>query len=327
MYAVYAKAPNPTNPLAALAAGERSQPQPAPGWVLVQVRAASLNMHDVNTLRGVRMDPARYPMILGCDGSGELADGTEVVLHSCVPAPGWVGPEELDPGRTVLSERYPGSFAEAVAVPERNAVPKPASMSHIEAACLPTAWLTAYRMLFVNSRAHPGQTILVDARDRLGSINGAVVALARKAGFEVWVATGRDRDRVAATELGAHRVFPAGKRPDRLVDAVFDAGIDEAGWSHATDLVRPGGTVVCAGWRSGTSTIGYRMALDDLIFREVRVVGSTMGTVTDLANLLAFLDRTGLRPQVAGEFPLSRAGEAIGVMLAGRTSGKLVLTA
>jgi NADPH:quinone reductase-like Zn-dependent oxidoreductase len=326
VFAVYAKTPNPIDPLAALVLGERPQPPVPSGWTAVTVRAASLNMHDVNTLRGVRMRPERYPMILGCDGSGELADGTEVVVHACVGEPGWGGPEVLDPGRSVLSERYPGSFADTVVVPARNAVPKPASLSHAEAACLPTAWLTAYRMVFVNSGARPGQTLLVDGRDRLGSIATAAIALARAAGFEVWVTATRPKDRVLAEDLGAHRVLGVDEKPPRLVDAVLDAGTDEAGWSHATGYVRAGGAIVCAGWRSGHSGPGYRMALDDLIFPEVRLVGSTMGSTEDLAALLSFLDRTGLRPRIAVQLPLTSADDGFCAMLGGGVAGKIVFT-
>jgi NADPH:quinone reductase-like Zn-dependent oxidoreductase len=328
VFAAYAKAPDPTDPLAALVLGERPDPQPPAGWTTVRVRAASLNMHDVNTLRGVRMSPERYPMVLGCDGTGVLDDGTEVVIHSCISSPGWVGPETLDPGRSVLSEHHQGSFAELVVVPARNVVPKPPSLTHAEAACLPTAWLTAYRMLFVSAGVHPGQTILVDGRDRLGSIATAVIQLARAAGFEVWAIARRPRDRELADQLGAHRVFRDDEhRLPGQVDAVFDAGVDEAGWSHAVPLLRPGAAVVCAGWRSGATAVGYRMGLDDLIFRELRLVGSTMGTVEDLANLLSFLDRTGLRPPIALELPLRRADEGIRTMLAGGVPGKIVFTA
>jgi NADPH:quinone reductase-like Zn-dependent oxidoreductase len=325
VFAVYAKAPDADDPLTGLVLGERPEPVPPAGWAAVRIRAASLNMHDINTLRGVRMRPDRYPMILGCDGAGVLDDGTEVVVHACVASPGWVGPETLDPGRTVLSEHHQGSFADTVVVPRRNLVAKPAALSYAEAACLPTAWLTAYRMLFVSAGARPGQTVLVDGRDRLGSIAAAAIALARAGGVDVWVLANRARDRVLAEALGAHRVFGSGERPPRPVDAVLDAGTDEARWSHVTPLLRPGGVVACAGWRSGTTAVGYRLGLDDVIVRELRVVGSTMGTVEDLADLLSLLERTGLRPTIARAVPLRRADEGFREMLAGVT-GKIVFT-
>src|SRR2546423_2236940 len=149
MFAVYAAAPNPESPLDALVVGERPTPEVPDGWVAVTVRAASLNMHDIWTLRGVGIKPEQFPMILGCDGAGVLEDGTEVVLHSVIASPGWTGDETLDPRRTLLTEKHQGTFADLVVVPAGNALVKPAGLSFAEAACMGTAWLTAYRMLFV----------------------------------------------------------------------------------------------------------------------------------------------------------------------------------
>jgi NADPH:quinone reductase-like Zn-dependent oxidoreductase len=161
MFAVYAAAPQPDNPLAALTVGERPDPEPREGWVTVNVRAASLNMHDLWTLRGVGIKAERFPMILGCDGAGVLDDGTEVVVHSVIGDPSWNGDETLDPKRTLLTELHQGTFADKVVVPARNVLPKPAELSFAEGACMGTAWLTAYRMLFVKSGLRPGQTMLV----------------------------------------------------------------------------------------------------------------------------------------------------------------------
>jgi NADPH:quinone reductase-like Zn-dependent oxidoreductase len=304
VFAAYARRPDVDRPLAALVLGERPEPAPASGWVTVQMQAASLNMHDVGTLRGIRTDPARYPVTLGCDGAGVLPDGTEVVLLPCVNDPGWVGEETLDPARTVLSERYDGTFAERVAVPARNVLPKPPSLSFAEAACTGTAWLTAYRMLFVHSGLRPGGDALV--LGRLGSIATALVMLGTAAGMRM------------ETDDGA-----AG----RQFDALFDAGVDEARWSHALGRLKPGGTLVLAGYRSGDTRTGYSLdALHRLIFSELRVVGSAMGTRADLAGLLAFLDRTGVRPTVGLEVPLAEAATGFQAMLDRTVRGKVVFT-
>src|SRR4051794_41381272 len=101
------------------------------------------------------------PMILGTDAAGIDADGNEVVVHGVIATPGWTGDETLDPKRSLLSEVHQGTLAERVAVPKRNLLPKPAELSFAEAACLPTAWLPAYRMLFVRSGLRPGQTLLL----------------------------------------------------------------------------------------------------------------------------------------------------------------------
>ncbi|UNO40799.1 zinc-binding dehydrogenase [Streptomyces sp. MST-110588] len=326
MFAVYAAAPDFDDPLSGLVTGERPEPQVPPGWAAVSVRAASLNMHDISTLRGWGMPPERYPMILGCDGAGVLADGTEVVVHALIGSPGWTGPETLDPGRTVLSEQHQGSFADTVVVPARNLVPKPAGISFSEAACLPTAWLTAYRMLFNGAGVRPGQTVLVQGRERIGSIATAAIALAVTAGLEVWVtAEGRGRD--LAAELGAHRVLGPGEKAPGLVDAVLDGGVDETGWARSLELLRPGGAVVCAGYRAGRpAEPAPAHALHRLIFGERRLVGSAMGTAGELADLLAFLDRTGLRPRIARELPLREAAEGFRAMLTGETDGKIVFS-
>src|ERR1044072_8422157 len=145
MFAVYAAEPSPQDPIAALRAGERPDPEAPPGWVKVAVKAASLNMHDLWTLRGVGIKAEQFPMILGCDGAGTTEDGTEVVLHSVIGDPAWDGDETLDPKRTLLTEKHQGTFAETVVVPARNVVPKPAGLSAVQAAGMGTAWLTAHR--------------------------------------------------------------------------------------------------------------------------------------------------------------------------------------
>src|SRR5262245_15087091 len=146
MRAVYAGSINPDNPLAGLVVGEQPEPEhPADDWVTVEVRASALNHHDLWSLRGVGLAADQLPMILGNDAAGVDPDGNEVIVHAVVGDPG-AGDETMDPKRTLLSEKYPGTLADRVAVPRRNLVPKPAELSFVDAACLPTAWLTAYRM-------------------------------------------------------------------------------------------------------------------------------------------------------------------------------------
>ncbi|HEY4024711.1 MAG TPA: alcohol dehydrogenase catalytic domain-containing protein, partial [Pseudonocardiaceae bacterium] len=205
MFAVYADRPSPDDPLAALVVGERPEPRVPDGWVSVRVKAASLNMHDLWTLRGVGIKPDQFPMILGCDGAGELPDGSEVVIHSVITSPGWVGDETLDPRRTLLTEKHQGTFADLVTVPAHNVLPKPAGLSFAEAACMGTAWLTAYRMLFVKSGLRPGQTMLVQGAS--GGVSTALIALGKAAGLRVWVTGRTEEKRAVATELGADAVF------------------------------------------------------------------------------------------------------------------------
>src|SRR5262249_1061294 len=173
MFAVTAARVSPEDPLTALRLGDHPDPSPPDGWVTVTVKAASLNHHDVWTLRGVGISADRLPIVLGCDAAGVDPDGNEVIMHAVIgDAAGHGGDETLDPRRSSLSERYDGTFADKVAVPQRNLVPKPAGLSFAEAACLPTAYLTAYRMLFAKSGLEPGATVLVQ-----GAGGGGATAL------------------------------------------------------------------------------------------------------------------------------------------------------
>src|SRR3981189_48885 len=209
MFAVYAKEPNKEKPLDSLVVGERPEPEVPDGWVKVNVKAASLNMHDLWTLRGVGIKPEQFPMILGCDGAGVPGDGTEVVLPAVINGPGWQGDDTLDPKRTLLTEKHQGTFADYVVVPKRNAVPKPAGLSAAPAPVMGTAWPTAYRMLFVKSGLRPGQTMLVQGAS--GGVSTALVQLGSAAGMQVWVA-GRTQEKLAlAKQIGAHRAFLSGE--------------------------------------------------------------------------------------------------------------------
>ena len=168
-------------PLSGLELGERPEPVAPDGWTTVIVKAAALNHHDVWTLRGVGISADRLPIVLGCDAAGIDPDGNEVVVHAVIGDPDAGGGDEtLDPRRSLLSERYDGVFAERVCVPRRNLVPKPSALSFEEAACLPTAYLTAYKMLFEKSGAQPGATLLVQGAG--GGVATAIIVLGRAAG-------------------------------------------------------------------------------------------------------------------------------------------------
>ena len=211
MFAVSASSFSADDPLAGLVLGEAPAPVPPDGWTTVRVKAAALNHHDLWSLRGVGLREEALPMVLGCDAAGLDEDGNEVVVHAVVSDPSWTGDETLDPRRSLLSEKHPGTFADEVAVPRRNLVPKPPSLSFEEAACLPTAWLTAYRMLFTRGGLRAGDSVLVQGAG--GGVATALVSLARAAGLSVWV-TSRDEDkRRRALELGAHEAFESGARP------------------------------------------------------------------------------------------------------------------
>jgi NADPH:quinone reductase-like Zn-dependent oxidoreductase len=319
--AAYAARLSMDDPLSALEVGEVDDPKVADGWVSVDVRAAALNHHDLFSLRGVGLAEDRLPMILGCDAAGVTADGSEVVVHAVIADPDrGRGDETLDPKRSLLSEVHQGTLAEKVAVPARNIVAKPAELSWAEAGCVSTAWLTAYRMLFTKAAVQPGQTVLVQGAG--GGVATAAIVLGRAAGVRVWATSRSEDKRAKAIELGADQAFESGARlPDR-VDAVIET-VGEATFSHSVKAVRPGGRVIVCGSTSGPTTT---LELQRLFFLQIEVLGSTMGTRTELSQLLAFLVATGVRPTIDSTIPLADARDGLERMLAGDVFGKIVLT-
>lgn len=318
MLAAVAARTDPTDPLSGLELREVDRPSQREHWSVVDVRAASLNHHDLWSLRGVGLPPERLPMVLGCDAAGVTADGREVVVHGVVGATGHgVGPTER---RSILSEQHPGTLAEQVAVPTWNLVTKPAELSFEEAACLPTAWLTAYRMLFRSAAARPGDRVLVQGAG--GGVATAAVMLGAAAGVEVAV-TSRDavkRDRALA--LGASVAVEPGARLPFRVDAVLET-VGAATWGHSVRSLRPGGTIVVAGATTGDAS---PMELQRIFFTELSVVGATMGDKEDLEALLRMLVRTGVRPVVDSTVPLSDVHAGFRRLASGEQFGKVVVT-
>lgn len=320
MFAVYASSSSADDPLSALELGQRPAPEVPEGWARVRLKAASLNHHDLWSLRGVGLPADRLPMVLGCDGAGLDDDGNEVVVHAVVGDPDWSGDETLDPRRSLLSERYQGTFADEVVVPRRNLVPKPAGLSFEEAACLPTAWLTAYRMLFTRSDLAPGSTVLVQGAG--GGVATALVALGAAAGYRMWVTSRDDEKGARAVELGAERAFASGQRLPERVDGVMET-VGRATWSHSVRSLRPGGVIVTCGATSGDADAAE---LTRVFFLQLRVVGSTMGTRDELDRLMRFCAVTGVRPLVDQVLPLERAREGFARLLDADVFGKVVFT-
>jgi NADPH:quinone reductase-like Zn-dependent oxidoreductase len=308
------------DPLSGLQVAERSDPDIPDGWVRVHLRAAALNHHDLWSLRGVGLAADRLPMVLGCDGAGVLDDGTEVVVHAVVPSAGWTGDETLDPRRTLLSELYDGTLAEQVVVPAATVLPKPPELSWEAAACLPTAWLTAYRMLFTNAGVRPGQTVLVQGAG--GGVATAAIVLARAAGLRVWATSRDEGKRARAVAIGAHEAFADGARLPDKVDAVLET-VGKATWQHSLRALRPGGTLVVSGATSGADPSAD---LNRVFFLQLKVIGSTMGNRDELRDLLDLCVATGVRPVVDDVRPLADARASFERRASGEVFGKLVLT-
>src|SRR4051812_2666583 len=321
MFAVYAESFSTDDPLSGLVVGERPDPDVPDGWTTVAVKAASLNHHDLWSLRGVGLREEALPMILGCDAAGHDEDGNEVVVHAVISDPSWNGDDTLDPRRSLLSERHQGTFADRVAVPRRNVVAKPESLSFEEAACLPTAWLTAYRMLFTQGGLKAGDSVLVQGAG--GGVATALITLARAGGLKVFATSRDEGKRQRALEIGAHEVVETGERLPQKVDAVMET-VGRATWSHSIRALRPGGAIVISGTTSGPE-------LDDaeltrIFFLQLRVIGSTMGTRTELASLVNLLDASGTRPLIDRALPMEQAIDGFAAMAEGDVFGKIVFT-
>ncbi len=309
-----------TDPLSCLHVGEHPDPEPEEGWSLVRVRAASINHHDLWALRGVvGLKDAPFPRVLGSDAAGTDDAGREVIVHALVNDPAWEGEEVLDPRVSMLSDWYDGTLAECVAVPPRNLIPKPEALSFEEAACLSTAWLTAYRMLFVLAEATRGTTVLVQGAG--GGLATATTMLGRAAGVRVWVTSRSEEKRARAVERGAGAAVEPGGRLPMRVDAVLET-VGRATWDHSLKSLRPGGTVVVAGATSGPDPSAD---LARMFWRQLSVVGSSMGTISEFHRLCAFLERRGVRPLIDSEHALADAQTALSRLESGTEFGKIVV--
>jgi NADPH:quinone reductase-like Zn-dependent oxidoreductase len=320
MLAAYAKQINPDDPLSGLEIGDRPEPDVPEGWTTITVKAASLNHHDLWSLRGVGLAEDKLPMILGCDAAGLDEDGQEVLIHAVLSDDSWRGDETFDPKRSLLSERYQGALAEKVAVPRRNVIPKPEGLSFEHAACLPTAWLTAYRMLFTRGEVTPGQTILIQGA--AGGVATALTVLASAAGARVWVTSRSEQKREQALKLGADQAFEAGARLPERVDAVMET-VGQATWAHSVRSLKPGGRIVVSGATSGQEPPAE---LNRVFFLQLSVIGSTMGTRDELERLTRLCLTRDIRPVVHATMPLSEARAGFQAMLEGDIVGKIVFT-
>ncbi|WP_449283440.1 zinc-binding dehydrogenase [Leucobacter sp.] len=310
---------NPDAPLDCVELREWPTPESRPGWVRVELRAASLNPHDLWTLRGIGHPEERIPIVLGCDGAGVTEDGREVVIHPVLgDANRGGGDLTLDPQRALMSETLDGTLAEYVLVPEQMLVDKPASLSFAEAACLGVAWGTAYRMLFTRAGVRAGSRVLVQGGN--GGVASAAIALASAAGARVYATARTEEKRAFALACGAAEVFESGARLPERVDAVVET-IGQATWSHSLKSLRPGGTVVIAGATSGAMPPAD---LARIFYQQLSVVGSTGCTLAEFEALLRTVDATGVRPSIE-TIGFDEIPDGFARMLAGDVAGKIVV--
>ncbi len=307
------------HPLRGLTIGERPMPLAPEGWVRVKVIAASLNHHDLSSLRGgealrrrggAGLTEADLPRILGMDAAGVTDDGREVIVYPIINQSGSFG---------VLSGRYDGTFAEYVVVPQENLIPKPPTLSFEEAACLPTAWLTAYRMLFEKADIPAGGSFLVQGAS--GAVPTALIVLGKAAGFRVWVTGRSPESREFAQRIGADAAFEPGAQLPERVHAVMDV-VGAPTWPHSLKCLRRSGVLVAPG-----ATSGYAATVDivRLFTMDLRIVGTAMGTYRQLAQLTEFCASRKLRIPIDRIVPLAEVPEAFAAMEQGQLRGKAVI--
>ncbi|MFG2044932.1 zinc-binding dehydrogenase [Dactylosporangium sp. NPDC048998] len=320
MLAARAVSQSASHPLSGLVVEDVPAPVAKPGWSVVRVLASSLNMHDLWTLRGVGHPAERLPIVLGCDAAGIDEEGNEVIVHPVIADPdAGRGDETLDPNRALLSERHNGAFAQYLTVPTRNLVPKPAWLTFDEAASLPVAWTTAYRMLFTQARITAGDRVLVQGAG--GGVASAAISLAAAAGAVVYATSRSSAKREAALSWGARAAVPTGERLPEKVDVVIET-VGEATWSHSLRSLRPGGTVVVAGATSGANPPAD---LNRVFYLQQRILGSTGCTRSELVAMLRMMDATGVRPVIDQTLPLDEIAKGFQLMIDGQLTGKLVI--
>jgi len=317
-----------------VALSEVPEPRAAAGEAVVVLRAAALNHRDVWIKLG-QYAGLRYPCIPGSDGAGVVAAvgpgadpswvGREVVIN---PALDWGGSEGAQgPNFTILGLPRDGTLAAAVAVPAAQLAAKPAHLAWEEAAALPLAALTAWRALMSRARLAPGERVLVSGIG--GGVALFALQFAAASGNDVWVTSVSDGKIARAVAMGAKGGF----RYDRggwaggaaKEAGPFDVIIDGAGGPGFADLIdaaAPGGRIACYGATRGNVP---EVALRKVFWRQVSVLGTTMGSPADWSAMTAFVARQGLRPVISDAFPLERAAEAFDMMERGGQFGKIVI--
>jgi NADPH:quinone reductase-like Zn-dependent oxidoreductase len=333
------------DPLANLEVVDVPDPAPRRGDVLIEVVAASLNHHDLWTLRGVSSRHLTEPQVLGCDaagsvlayGDGEVPEGApqvgaSVVVYGVMTCGRCracrAGDQLLCPRVGLLSEPpYPGTLAQRLVVPVGNLLSLPHSVDAVSASCLPTAYLTAYRMLFVRAGLRPGQRVLVHGVT--GGVASAAILMGASAGLTVLATSREESKRAIAVELGAAGAFATDRDAVKQVIGASDGGVDavldtvgEATWDFSLRVLRPGGTVVVSGATSGPNPPAQ---LNRIFWRQLTIAGSTMGTRAELARVVELCATGRLRPLVDSVRPLREAGDAFRTLAGGERRGKLVL--
>jgi NADPH:quinone reductase-like Zn-dependent oxidoreductase len=323
---------------------EVPEPHIRAGEVLVRVHACALNHLDLWVRRGLPGVPIPLPHIPGSDVAGEvvkIADGVTTVRagQKVLLAPGVTcgkcpaclsGNDNRCREYTNLGYMIDGGCAEFVRCPEVNCMPYPENLDWVHAAAVPLVFQTAWHMLVNRAQLQPGEDVLVLAAG--SGVGSAALQVAKFFGARVIATAGSDEKLKKAKELGAdelinHSVMPIGKEVRRLtnnrgVDIVFEH-VGAATWEHSVKSLAPGGRLVTCG-----ATTGYDVKLDMrfLFTRQLSILGSYMGTKTELRTVLKLVEQGRLKPILDKVWPLQDAGLAHEYLEKNRQFGKVVLT-
>lgn len=318
-------------------------PQLQPGFAIVRVHAAALNHLDIWVRRGVPGHKFPLPLITGAEAAGTIeqiaandsgwAAGDEVVV-----APGFScghclaclsGNDPLCPRFGIFGETIDGAAAQLMAVPLRNLLRKPAGLSFAEAAALPLDLLTAWHMLIARAQLRPGETVLVQAGG--SGVGSAAIQVAKLWGATVYATAGTAQKAARANELGAEvaietqsKDFVAEVRTltaKRGVDVVFEhVGADT--FERSLRALAKGGRLVTCGATAGAEvTVNLRL----VFFKLLSILGSTMGSLAELQEIMKHVAAGRLRPVVDRVLPLDQIAEGHRILEAREAFGKIVL--
>jgi zinc-binding alcohol dehydrogenase/oxidoreductase len=309
-------------------------PQAVPGEVVVRLRAAALNHRDVWIKLG-QYAGLKFPCIPGSDGAGVVESvgpgvdsawlGREVIIY---PGLDWGGCESAQGGTfSILGLPRDGTLAEKVAVPVANLAPKPAHLTWEEAAALPLAGLTAYRALFARARLKPDDRVLITGIG--GGVALFALQFAAVDGAEVFVTSSSAEKISRAVALGAaggaSYKEPGWAAALAKAHGLFDVIVDSAGGEGFNDLIElaaPGGRIVFFGATGGNAP---GLVLRKIFWRQLSLLGSTMGSPGDFAAMLEFVALHRIKPVVSDVFPLAQAAGAFALMERGGQFGKIVV--
>lgn len=329
--------------LDALSFEDVPEPKAGPGEVVVSVRAVGINHLDLWVRRGVPGHSFPLPMIPGNDVAGiiestgvgvsDIEPGAKVIVApgiSCGVCPACLeGRDHHCPRYGILGETRDGGYAEKVVVPRTNVMPKPTNLSFEEAASMPLAFLTAWHMLTARAKLRTNETVLVQAAG--SGVSSAAIQIAKLLHADVIATAGSEKKRKLARALGADHVLDSrdpnlAKEVKALTDGrganvVFDH-VGQATWEASTKSLAWQGRFVTCGATTGANV---NLNLSHVFFKSLSILGSTMGSKGELAEILEHVQRGRLKPVLAAALPLFEAKEAHRMLEDREVFGKLVL--